>query len=158
MNDKNGYRSGGARALVLLHERHLRSFLSTWLRARAAGVTLPETEDPGYASMETLLRHVLRAARGYLTWICERLELPDPGIEPTPEPDVIEEQARDHLEHLLRRWRSPLAGVTDEQLEQGVHRSRWGTEYCIDAMLEHAVMHPIRHEFQLQNLMGEPRP
>jgi hypothetical protein len=24
---------------------------------------------------------------------------------------------------------------------------------CIDAMLEHAVMHPIRHAFQLEELM-----
>jgi hypothetical protein len=44
--------------------------------------------------------------------------------------------------------------VTDEQLDKGIYPSRWGTEYCIDAMLEHAVMHPIRHEFQLRNLMG----
>ena len=33
------------------------------------------------------------------------------------------------------------------------YTSRWKVEYCIDAMLEHAVMHPIRHEFQLSNLL-----
>lgn len=153
MSGPNEYRSGGARALVLLHERHLRSFLETWFRARAAGVTLPRTDDPSYASMETLLRHILRAARGYMTWMCEKLELPDPGIEPTPEADLIEARAREYMEHVLEKWRSPLAGVTDEQLEKEMYPSRWGTEYCIDAMLEHAVMHPLRHEFQLQKLM-----
>jgi uncharacterized damage-inducible protein DinB len=153
LSGPNEYRSGGARALVLLHERHLRSFLETWFRARAAGVTLPRTDDPSYASMETLLRHILRAARGYMTWMCEKLELPDPGIEPTPEADLIEARAREYMEHVLEKWRSPLAGVTDEQLEKEMYPSRWGTEYCIDAMLEHAVMHPLRHEFQLQKLM-----
>lgn len=148
------YQSRGARALVLLHERHLRSFVEVWFGARRVGVALPRTQDPSYASLEALLGHVLRAARGYLTWICEQLELPDPGIEPTPEPDALAARASEHLEQLLERWRLPLTSVTDEQLEKGTHRSRWGTEYCIDAMLEHAVMHPIRHELQLVSLMG----
>jgi uncharacterized damage-inducible protein DinB len=150
----NTYTSGGARALVLLHERHLRSCVDTWFQAKDAGVTLPETKDPSYESMEEVLRHVLRAARGYMTWICKQLDLPDPGIEPTPEADVIAEKARDYMEHVLERWRLPLAGVTDAQLDKGIYKSRWGTEYCIDAMLEHAVMHPIRHEFQLRALMN----
>jgi hypothetical protein len=150
----NTYRSGGARALVLLHDRHLRSCVDAWFEAKKAVVTLPATNDPSYASMDEVLRHVLRAARGYMTWMCEKLDLPDPGIEPAPGPDVIAAEARDYMEHVLGRWRIPLAGVTDEQLDKGIYPSRWGTEYCIDAMLEHAVMHPIRHEFQLRNLMG----
>jgi uncharacterized damage-inducible protein DinB len=154
LNALADYKSGGARALVLLHDRHLRSFVDTWFRAREAGVTLPRTDDPSYESMETLLRHILRAARGYMTWMCEKLDLPDPDIQPTPEADVIAEKARDYMEHVLQRWQAPLAGVTDAALDKGVYASRWGTEYCIDAMLEHAVMHPIRHEFQLQKLMG----
>jgi hypothetical protein len=28
------------------------------------------------------------------------------------------------------------------------------TPYSIDAMLEHAVMHPIRHSYQLEELMA----
>ena len=74
------YKSRAVRALVLLHDEHLRRFLVVWKQARAASVTLPQTEDPAYASLDTLLRHVLRAARGYMTWMCEVLELPDPEI------------------------------------------------------------------------------
>ena len=37
-----------------------------------------------------LLNHALRAARGYMVWMCEKLELPDPEIEPPPELAVIE--------------------------------------------------------------------
>ena len=50
------------------------------------------------------------AARGYMTWMCEVLELPDPEIRIPPEPT---------------------------------------------ALLEHAVMHPIRHAFQLEELMHQ---
>jgi hypothetical protein len=45
--------------------------------------------------------------------------------------------------------------VRDDQLETPEYRSRWQTLYSIDAMLEHAVMHPIRHAFQLEELMRQ---
>ena len=80
------YRSRAVRALVLLHDEHLRRFLVVWSQARAASVVLPKTDDPDYASLETLLHHVLGAARGYMTWMCEVLELPDPRIRIPPEP------------------------------------------------------------------------
>jgi len=148
------FASGGARALVLLHERHLREFFATWKRARAAGLALPASDDPSCASLQALLHHVLRAARGYLVWTSEVLALPDPGVRPTPEAAAIEAEAEAYLEHLLERWRDPLRGVTPERLERPAYPSRWGVAYCVDAMLEHAVMHPVRHAFQLERLMG----
>ena len=42
---------------------------------------LPKTDDPAYESLDTLLHHVFRAARGYMTWMCEVLELPDPEMQ-----------------------------------------------------------------------------
>ena len=45
--------------------------------------------------------------------------------------------------------------VSNERLETPEYPSRWQTRYCIDAMLEHAVMHPIRHAFQLYELIKD---
>ena len=143
----------GARALVLLHETHLRAFLATWKRARAAGVHVTDPDDGAYESPEALLAHVLGAARGYMVWCCEMLGLPDPDIRPTPAEDVIEAEADTHLAHLLERWNLPLREVEPARFEDRVYESRWGTPYCIDAMLEHAVMHPIRHAFQIEAWM-----
>ena len=88
IHDLQGYRYRGARALVLLHEKEMRALLPVWKRAKAAALRLPATGDPDYASLESLLHHALRAARGYMTWLCEKLGLPDPGIEPPPEAPV----------------------------------------------------------------------
>jgi hypothetical protein len=153
MSNANDFQWRGARALVILHEQHLREFLRSWREFKSSGLPLPKTEDPAYASHEELLRHVLRAARGYMTWMCEKLELPDPGIEATPDADEIVGRADGHLEHVLERWRTPLVGLTEEQ-SGAEFKARWGGTYCIDAMLEHAVMHPIRHGFQLKDLMA----
>jgi len=150
------YRSRAVRALVLLHDEHLRQFLVVWKQARAASVALPRTDDPAYVSLDTLLSHVVRAARGYMTWMCEVLELPDPAIEVAPEPAALSQNPDGYVEHVLERWRTPLQDVGDDRLETPEYESRWKTRYCIDAMLEHAVMHPIRHAFQLEELMRKP--
>ena len=140
--------------MVLLHEEHLRRFVRTWRLALANAVTLPPTADPAYASLGALGRHVLGAAGGYLVWMCEMLTLPDPGVRPAPDTTAIIREADDYMEHVLEQWRAaPLRGVSDDQLEAPEYASRWRTRYCIDSMLEHAVMHPIRHAFQLDELI-----
>lgn len=149
------YAYGGARALVLLHERHLRTFLAVWKQAKATGVVLPATDDPSYASLETLLFHVCACARGYMTWSCRVLGLPNPEIRTPPDIAMIATEVDAYLEHLIERWRLPLAGVEEERLFKPEYEAPWESRYCIDAMLEHAVMHPIRHQFQLENLLAE---
>ncbi len=153
MAELTEYRYGGARALVILHERQLRKFLVSWRHAKKAGVTLPETDDPHYESLDTLLKHVLGCARGYMEWICQVLELPDPGIRPEPAAGAVAAEAEDYVEHLVERWRTPLAELTEEQA-YSTHTSFWNVDYCIDAMLEHATMHPLRHRFQLEELIA----
>jgi hypothetical protein len=153
MSSNLEYRSRAVRAMVLLHEEHLRRFVHTWRRALARSVSLPPTDDPSYLSLETLGRHVLSAAGGYMIWICEMLALPNPGIRPAPDASAIVRDADDYLEYVLERWRAPLMEVSNERLDAPEYPSRWQTLYSIDAMLEHAVMHPIRHAFQLDELL-----
>src|SRR4051812_45442163 len=78
------YRSRAVRAMVHLHEEHLRRFLQTWKLAVARSVTLPPSDDRNYGSLNTLGRHVLSSAGGYMTWMCEMLALPDPGVRAAP--------------------------------------------------------------------------
>ncbi len=149
------YAYGGAQALVALHEQHLREFLVVWREADAAGLKLPLTKDPDYASREVLLAHVLKCAAGYLVWICEQLEIPRPDIEPRPDPEDLAAKAEATMEEILEAWRTPLRSLTEGRAYEPAHKSPWGTLYCIDSMLEHAAMHPIRHAHQLRQLMAE---
>ena len=151
------YKYNGARAMIILHEKHLRSCIDAWREAKELNIKLPETDDEDYKSLETLLKHIFRAARGYITWICSKLNLPDPEIDQAPEPGLIENKTEEYLAHLLEKWKYPLAEIPEEKFHAPTYTSTWGVEYCIDAMLEHAVMHPIRHEFQLRNLILEQK-
>jgi hypothetical protein len=142
----------GARALVLLHEQAMRDLLTTWRRAKAVSVSLPPSDNPAYASLDTVLHHALKAARNMLSWICEKLELPDPGIEEVPEAARLEGEAEKYIEHLLARWRLPLAGTDAKRLEE-MYKDRNGHDTSLLARLEHAVLHPQRHRFQLEELL-----
>lgn len=148
------YHYRGAAASVALHEAHLREFMDTWDRARERCIALPKTGDPAYRSLEALLFHVLGCARGYMVWCCQKLGVDDPAIDPAPDVEVIAEGAESFLRHLIDRWRLPLATVTEDRFYV-VHESPWGVGYCVDAMLEHAVMHPIRHTHQLEALLAD---
>ena len=120
-----------------------------------SSVRLPPTDDPAYLSLEALGRHVLSSAGGYMSWMCEILALPDPRIRSVPDVSAIVRDADDYTEHLLDRWRAPLREVPNEKLATPEYASRWQTRYCIDSMLEHAIMHPIRHAFQLDELLKD---
>ncbi len=93
-----------------------------------------------------------------MTWMCESLGLEDPGIAPPPPVARVAEEADAYVEHLLARWRLPLAALPEDRFHSPEFRSRWGVLYCVDAMLEHAVMHPVRHAFQLRELLERERP
>ncbi len=70
----------------------------------------------------------------------------------------MEKEAELYLSHILDKWHTPLADIEESKFHSQTYPSNWGVEYCIDSMLEHAVIHPIRHEFQLQNLITYQNP
>ncbi|MCA8959879.1 MAG: hypothetical protein KDC38_05175 [Planctomycetes bacterium] len=153
MPDVPEHRYRGARAMVVLHERHLRSCIDVWKRFAASGRSLPATSDPDYASSSALLRHLVACARGYMFWCCKVLGLPEPAIPEVAPVERIAEEVDEALESVLAGWRTPLVDVEEERFGESAP-SAWKIVYCVDAMLEHAVMHPIRHELQLRELLG----
>lgn len=157
MAELDHYTYRGARACVIMHEQFMQDFLDLWWAAKSAEIALPKTDDSDYQSLDHLLVHVLRAARGYMTWMCEKLELPDPQITATPSVEEVEEHCDEYLEHLLEKWRESLVSVPEDAFN-AVHKARWGTDISIESMLEHAVMHPLRHSFQLEELLSEQAP
>ena len=150
---KTGY--PGAQALIELHEIHLRSFMAEWRTAKENHLGLPETTDQAYRSLETLLIHVLDCAFRYISWTADALELSPPVRPEFPGEDVIEAEADRLLDSILQAWRLQLSDLPLEAFVTGEHKAWWGTRYCVDAMLEHAVMHPLRHEWQLKKLWSK---
>lgn len=148
------FKSRGVRALVLIQMDEMRKLWVIWRTAKRLRVKLPVTSDANYLSHEVLMRHGLRACRGYLTWLCEVLRRPDPKVPDPPEPERVATRGAAYLQLLDRAWQKHSRWMPDRVLNsKRVHTSRWGAPMTVEAMFEHAVAHPMRHRFQLEELI-----
>ena len=148
------FRSRAVRSMVELHEVELRRFLETWKRFKASGKPMPEADDdPDYESAERLVAHVQGAARSYMLWIREQLGTPVEGLERIREAERIVPRLEAFMEETLDGWRRHLVMVENEQLATQ-YTSRWGELFTIDQMLEHAIVHPMRHRIQLERILA----
>mgnify|MGYP001583555081 CR=1 FL=1 len=152
------FRSNAVRSCVELHEIELRKFCDVWETFCTSGTPLPDTDDPSYGSVEHVGGHVFRAARGYLTWIGECVKRPVADVDPETDLAKIARQGRSFVDQVLAAWRRHLVLLEDAELTPATYVSRWGEAYNIEQMLEHAVVHPMRHRIQLERLMARGRP
>lgn len=152
------FRSRGVRALVQLQMNEMDQLFKVWRKAKRLGVKLPATRDPAYQSVDLLMRHPLRACRGYLTWLCEVLGRPDPKVPDPPEAENVAAQGAAYLKVLAKAWERHVAWMPGKVLDSfTVYKSRWGAPMTVEAMFEHAVAHPMRHRFQLEELIAKAR-
>jgi len=150
------FKSRAVRSLVELHEGELPKFLDAWERFAASGAALPEAHgDPDYETPEKLLSHVLRCALSYLTWIGDCVGRPVTDVKPETDPAILAATRRDFAAMVLKAWRRHLVEVTDAELGPMTYRTRWGEQFSIETMLEHAVVHPMRHRIQLERILRE---
>ncbi len=150
------FKSRGVRAVVMLQMAEMRQLLVVWRKAKRLGVRLPASRDPAYRNLDLLMHHPLRACRGYLTWLCEVLDRPDPGVPDPPEPKEVASSGATYLKVLERAWQENMAWMPNRVLDSAVvHTSRWGAPMTAEAMLEHAVVHPMRHRLQLEELIAK---
>ena len=150
------FKSRGVRALVMLQMDEMNRLFVVWKKARRVGVKLPATRDPAYQSIDLLMRHPLRACRGYLTWLCEVMHRAEPRVPDPPEPEKVAAQGAAYLKVLARAWEKHMAWMPAKTLDSfRVYRSRWGAPMTVEAMLEHAVAHPMRHRLQLEELVAK---
>ena len=148
------FKSNAVRSCVELHEVELRRFYEVWERFSASGTPLPASDDPSYASAEHLGGHVFRAARGYLTWVGEFVGRPVTDVDAETDPVSLARKGRAFMDEVLAAWRRHLALLEDREMTPATRKSRWGEDYNIEQMLEHAVVHPMRHRIQLERLMS----
>jgi uncharacterized damage-inducible protein DinB len=148
------FRSRAVRSLVELHEREMQSFMAVWQEFEASGRPLPDAHgDESYASREKLLGHALMAARGYLVRIGDWVQRPVTDVDDSKDATEIAGRAPKFLAELLDAYRRHLALVTTEELEPQVHKTRWGDLMSVEKLLEHAVVHPMRHRIQLERIL-----
>lgn len=116
-----------------------------------------ETED----NVRGVLCHVTFALRSHACWVARVLGRLDPEEESREKAAFLahvraqadaagfEEASR----QAAGRHYAVVATVTEEDLAREF-RSNWGVTFAVEAMLEHAVVHLLRHKRQLEIHLG----
>jgi len=145
----------GARSLNEIMKQNLTGFILSWDKAKNMKIPLTSTNDPDYKSYLSLLRHVFNANRRHYLWICEKLE-----ITPENEFEYIDaELSKDflvkYIEQIYNSWTQLLSNILMDKFFDNEYDCYFGPKMGIEAMLEHAAIHPLRHKFQIDEWIIE---
>ena len=121
--------------------------LETWHTER-------ESDDPSCVSPRTVAAHVCGAARRYADYIRKALDMPHVDVYETPLEEVREpfdvrpllQQALRYTEEAVERFH----GQPEEAWAEVTFAVRWGPTYDPEMILEHGLVHLLRHRRQLE--------
>jgi len=113
------------------------------------------TKDPDCISIQTILSHVVRAGYTYITEIRKHL-----GEELAYTQKELLQSTDDYANALDKMFESNikmLDDYPDMQIEEHSNDKkmvvRWGQSYDIEQLLEHAIVHILRHRRQIERFL-----
>lgn len=147
------YRKGAVGALMDEYERAAAEFrgrIDSFTDEQYSRVVDPHTEDGNCRSVQTIMSHVVAAGYGYANYIRDAFSMPKEMWEKRP---LAHGEALDAYDSMLGyteatldgRWEMPEDEIT--AVSMTVH---WGPTYDLEQLLEHAIVHVLRHRRQIE--------
>jgi uncharacterized damage-inducible protein DinB len=149
------YRKGPIGALMDEYERasaDLKLQLRSISEPDFTAVIDAQTQDDNCRSVQTIVSHVVQSGYRYADYIREQFGTPrsSPAVGPIPHQDVEAEidGMLDYTANTLdSRWE-----MSEDEIARTFIDSRWGVRYDLEQLLEHAIVHILRHRRQIERL------
>ena len=147
------YRNGAVGALMDEYERaasELKSLVEHVSDEEFTRVVDPKTSDDNCRSAQTIMSHVVSAGYGYAVYMRAAFSMP------TDRPQKRLLSRRDSLKEIdsmLAYTARTLTGrwdMTEEDIVGTIIHSQWGVTYDLEQLLEHAIVHVLRHRRQIE--------
>lgn len=155
------FRSGAIGALMDEYERaaaELRRVVEQISEDDFVRVVDSRTKDDDCRSVQTIMSHVVRAGYGYADYIREQFSIESAR----PESKLLSrEEALEQLDAALGYTEQTLEGrweMSGEEISRTVIKSRWGVVYDVEGLLEHAIVHILRHRRQIEKFIWHMNP
>jgi uncharacterized damage-inducible protein DinB len=155
---RENYRSGAIGALMDEYERaasELTRLVERIPEDDFVRVVDSQTRDEDCRSVQTIMSHVVRAGYGYADYIREQFSI----ASTRPQSRLLSHQeSLEQLDAALSYTAQTLDGrweMSDEEISGTVINSRWGVVYNIEGLMEHAVMHILRHRRQIEKFIWQ---
>lgn len=117
-----------------------------------------QTTDEDCRSIQTICRHVVRSGYGYADYILSALNIPtdSPNVNKMEieSPDVVVVELRRMIDYNLKHLYEMNREIIEEKMFVIKFITRWGEEFNFEQILEHAIVHILRHRRQVQKFIG----
>ena len=147
------YRKGALGALMDEYERaasELRRVVAPLSEEEFTRIVDPHTSDENCRSVQTIMSHVVSAGYGYAAYIRGAFGM---ATDRPPKRLVSLRESLEEFEAMLAYTVATLEGrweMTEAAIESTVMHSNWGVTYDLEQMLEHAIVHIMRHRRQIE--------
>ena len=119
-----------------------------------------ETTDPDCRSVQSITNHVIKAGYGYANLI--RRQFNDPLVKRKEDYEITDSaKASKELSDMLTYTIETLNNkwdLTFDDVTRNIIKTVWGQSYDFEQLLEHAIVHILRHRRQIQKLLKYPGP
>jgi uncharacterized damage-inducible protein DinB len=153
---KKAYRKGALGAMMDEYERaasELRRLVEQIPDDEFVQIVDLQTSNENCRSVQTIMAHVVSAGYGYADHIRQVFSI----SSTRPMKRLLSHQeAVAQLESMLEYTAQTLEGrweMTDEEIESITIDSGWGVTYDLEQLLEHAIVHILRHRRQIEKFM-----
>ncbi len=114
-------------------------------------------EEEELHTIQGVANHVVRAGYAHANHVRGSLSVPWSRVEVSL---GTRSESLDQLETMVGYMASTLDGrwdMVDKEIEAVEIKARWGTTYDLEQMLEHAVVHVLRHRRQIERFLWKAR-
>jgi uncharacterized damage-inducible protein DinB len=152
------YRKGAIGALMDEYERaalELKTLVKEIPADEFVRIVDPQTSDEDCRSVQTIMSHVIRAGYGYADYIRHLFSISSarPATQLLNQNESLKElqsMVEYTIETLDGKWE-----ISDEVIVRTTIQSLWGVTYDLEQLLEHAIVHILRHRRQIEKLMRQ---
>lgn len=155
---RKSYREGAIGALMDEYERaawDLRRLVEQIDETDMMQVVDTKTEDEDCRSVQTIVSHVVNSGYGYADLLRKSFAIP--STRP-PKALLSHREFLAQLDAMLVYTDETLAGrwkMTDGEITSVVINTGWGVRYDAEQLLEHAIVHVLRHRRQIEKFMWQ---
>lgn len=155
------YRTNGAiGALLDEYEQaivHLQEVISEISYEELIAIVDHETKDPDCKSIQTILTHVISSGYNYIVVIRKHLKeeleyIPQQSLDSLAAYQVGLSNMFKYNEQLFKDY--PNLKIEEFNNSKKI-KVRWGQSYDIEQLLEHAIVHILRHRRQIERFLNQ---
>jgi uncharacterized damage-inducible protein DinB len=113
-----------------------------------------KTTDEDCRSVQTICRHVIRSGYGYANYVLNALNLQVSSPDANKLKIEVSEDASREIRDMIQYCRHQLYDLNREKIEANMSSirftTRWNEDYGFEQILEHGVVHILRHRRQIE--------